>query len=461
MVQRKNDQDKLVEECVLTADGRKFILSKAENTDCVLDNYKLCHFHNKDDFAVIAGIYKNRKNETNAKDFRNIRNNYGKDMISKDWVLANPILSEKHISCVRQLIKEGITPFPYKVAKALDPSIYRNIEFDSWSDKRREIKYRNWYCGGSCLQIGVKCMVRLDKKDDRPSICYIQDMQPNRGPCIVYIEEIAACRTVSFDQLQPLPIEQIKPFVTHKKSRKIDLLCQQTIQNHFHTHIQKRYSKTKDKSLSKIDNFESGDPTKINSYSKKSILLEDFNSMYNFQQVAPVDMIIMPVITKTIKLGKYDSDPQRDISCRSHPPEADDAVVDSMSPKFHDIVQSGYSPEASDLHNPIAPFAFYAQPPPFSIAAPIPYTYYGVPNPLLTIAGPLHEGSNEYMPNYSVCHSVLPNGNDLPYSSMSSIGVFIHTSQHHPSSRHTLLYGGQCKCGLNTTVGLFFTSVYG
>lgn len=30
-----------------------------------------------------------------------------------------------------------IAPFPFKVAKALDPNIYRNIEYDSWGETRR------------------------------------------------------------------------------------------------------------------------------------------------------------------------------------------------------------------------------------------------------------------------------------------------------------------------------------
>lgn len=31
----------------------------------------------------------------------------------------------------------NIAPFPFKVAKALDPTIYRNIEYDSWGEVRR------------------------------------------------------------------------------------------------------------------------------------------------------------------------------------------------------------------------------------------------------------------------------------------------------------------------------------
>lgn len=33
--------------------------------------------------------------------------------------------------------RQLVAPFPFKVAKALDPNIYRNIEFDSWGETRR------------------------------------------------------------------------------------------------------------------------------------------------------------------------------------------------------------------------------------------------------------------------------------------------------------------------------------
>lgn len=34
-----------------------------------------------------------------------------------------------------------LAPFPFKVAKALDPNIYRNIEYDSWGETRRGNNY--------------------------------------------------------------------------------------------------------------------------------------------------------------------------------------------------------------------------------------------------------------------------------------------------------------------------------
>lgn len=54
------------------------------------------------------------------------------------------------------LLSLGITPFPYKVAKALDSSIYRNIEFDVWNEIRKEMKWSNWYNGGLDFKVRLK-----------------------------------------------------------------------------------------------------------------------------------------------------------------------------------------------------------------------------------------------------------------------------------------------------------------
>lgn len=37
------------------------------------------------------------------------------------------------------MLRTNIAPFPYKVAKALDPTIYRNIEYDTWTETRKGI----------------------------------------------------------------------------------------------------------------------------------------------------------------------------------------------------------------------------------------------------------------------------------------------------------------------------------
>jgi hypothetical protein len=44
-----------------------------------------------------------------------------------------------------QLLSKGITPFPYRVAKALDPNIYRNVDYDIWHEIRRGMFHCSFY----------------------------------------------------------------------------------------------------------------------------------------------------------------------------------------------------------------------------------------------------------------------------------------------------------------------------
>ncbi|KAJ9598819.1 hypothetical protein L9F63_026645, partial [Diploptera punctata] len=88
---------------------------------------------------------------------------------------------------VKELIAQGYHPFPYKVAKALDPNIYRNIEFDVWNNYIKDLRF-GWYRSNGELQVGVKCLVKLDP--DRNFHAHIQEMSPDKGPAIVYVEEL-------------------------------------------------------------------------------------------------------------------------------------------------------------------------------------------------------------------------------------------------------------------------------
>lgn len=51
--------------------------------------------------------------------------------------LENICLLCLNLDSAKDLLDNGIVPFPYKVAKALDPNIYRNIQFDVWIEKRK------------------------------------------------------------------------------------------------------------------------------------------------------------------------------------------------------------------------------------------------------------------------------------------------------------------------------------
>lgn len=185
------------DENAISDDGREFKLDRSFNTYCILENYKLCHFHNRD-FDLFRETI-----QTNCEQNENDNHRLSR--------LSQSLLPLKEISCVRQLLNLGITPFPYKVAKALDPDIYRNIEFDSWSDARKQKRFKSWYIESQNLQVGVKCLVKLSKSQINLYNCHIQEMNLD-GSCLVFVEELGEKQIVPYSSLQPLAIENIKSY---------------------------------------------------------------------------------------------------------------------------------------------------------------------------------------------------------------------------------------------------------
>lgn len=74
-----------------------------------------------------------------------------------------------------------------------------------------EVCYRARYCDGTTLQVGVKCLCKLQPNQTDPYHCHIQEMKTD-GPCLVFIEELGEKQYVNYDQLEPLPLEQVKPW---------------------------------------------------------------------------------------------------------------------------------------------------------------------------------------------------------------------------------------------------------
>lgn len=118
-----------------TQSGEVVAFDESIHTNCVLKDPKTCHFHNQEDFEEVV-------NE--QKDSITIINRTDDPGRLKFFKPIDGFLYDKTKSCVRQLLDEHITPFPYKVAKALDPSIYRNTEFELWSENRKEQRSK-WY----------------------------------------------------------------------------------------------------------------------------------------------------------------------------------------------------------------------------------------------------------------------------------------------------------------------------
>uniref|UniRef100_A0A1A9V0H8 OTU domain-containing protein n=1 Tax=Glossina austeni TaxID=7395 RepID=A0A1A9V0H8_GLOAU len=182
-------------------DGRFFQFDLPQNTNCILENYKYCHFHYAN-FPRFSQDLLNQIKQTKCGEHEN-------SLLVRT---TESFLTKKDISCVRQLLQEGITPFPYKVAKALDSNMYRNIEFDTWSEIRKEMKLQNWYSGDSNFKVGAKCHVKLCKSGEGMFTCHIQEMPVDKGYCIVFVEQLGEKRIVPYESLSPLPPDQFKPW---------------------------------------------------------------------------------------------------------------------------------------------------------------------------------------------------------------------------------------------------------
>ncbi|XP_050100298.1 uncharacterized protein LOC126580970 [Anopheles aquasalis] len=124
------------QDVAVTMDGRRLVLSSETDTNCVLNSFRFCHFHNHQNFSSIASFFKSyRGNSTNMESFRSDTTELMMPLrLCAGSGKSDPLLYERNISCVRQLLSVGITPFPYKTAKLLDPNIYRNAEYDAWME---------------------------------------------------------------------------------------------------------------------------------------------------------------------------------------------------------------------------------------------------------------------------------------------------------------------------------------
>ncbi|XP_069129404.1 deubiquitinase otu-like isoform X3 [Argopecten irradians] len=104
----------------------------------------------------------------------------------------------EHRSKDRQLKKTP--PLPYRVAKALDPLIYRNTELDIWEEERREAIHREKFRHFT-FSPGDKCQVILDCGPIYHG--HIQEIGEKENPVIVYIEELGEKRNIPLDSLRP------------------------------------------------------------------------------------------------------------------------------------------------------------------------------------------------------------------------------------------------------------------
>ncbi|XP_072482680.1 UDP-N-acetylglucosamine transferase subunit ALG13-like isoform X3 [Notamacropus eugenii] len=99
--------------------------------------------------------------------------------------------------------------FPYKVMKALDPEIYRNVEFDVWLESRKELQKSDYMVfAGRQYFLGDKCQVRLEPSG-RYYSAHIQEVSNDTSSVTVFIEELAEKHVVPLANLKP--VTQVTP----------------------------------------------------------------------------------------------------------------------------------------------------------------------------------------------------------------------------------------------------------
>ncbi|XP_075576715.1 UDP-N-acetylglucosamine transferase subunit ALG13-like [Pelecanus crispus] len=100
-------------------------------------------------------------------------------------------------------------PVPYKVLKALDPEIYRNVEFDVWLDSRKELQKTDYMVfAGRQYYLGDKCQVRLEPGGKYYN-AHIQEVGQDGNTLTVFVEELAEKHIVPLANLKP--VTQVAP----------------------------------------------------------------------------------------------------------------------------------------------------------------------------------------------------------------------------------------------------------
>ncbi|XP_062358793.1 putative bifunctional UDP-N-acetylglucosamine transferase and deubiquitinase ALG13 [Cinclus cinclus] len=100
-------------------------------------------------------------------------------------------------------------PVPYKVLKALDSTIYRNVEFDVWLDSRKELQKTDYMVfAGRQYYLGDKCQVCLEPGEKYYN-AHIQEVGHDSNTLTVFVEELAEKHTVPLANLKP--VTQVAP----------------------------------------------------------------------------------------------------------------------------------------------------------------------------------------------------------------------------------------------------------
>ncbi|XP_015206790.2 putative bifunctional UDP-N-acetylglucosamine transferase and deubiquitinase ALG13 isoform X1 [Lepisosteus oculatus] len=124
----------------------------------------------------------------------------------EEWETSGQNRCEGKLGTDDSKMSDGLpkVSFPYKVLKALDSEIYRNVEFDVWHDSRKEFQKTDYMVfAGRQYFLGDKCQVRLEPGGKYYN-AFIQEVGRNTNAVTVFIEELGEKHLVSLTNLRPV-----------------------------------------------------------------------------------------------------------------------------------------------------------------------------------------------------------------------------------------------------------------
>ncbi|KAG8592311.1 hypothetical protein GDO81_000460 [Engystomops pustulosus] len=102
--------------------------------------------------------------------------------------------------------KSGSSFIPPSVLRSLNPSLYRNVEYEVWLKSEREQQKLDFsIAAGMQYSVGDKCQVRLESGGTFYN-AHIQEVGTDNGPAVVFVEELGQKHNVQLKNLKPIPL---------------------------------------------------------------------------------------------------------------------------------------------------------------------------------------------------------------------------------------------------------------
>ncbi|XP_022643686.1 uncharacterized protein LOC111242974 isoform X2 [Varroa destructor] len=124
-------------------------------------------------------------------------------------------LPEKNGEQIVLAVRCGVPPFPFKVAKCLDPNLFRNVDYLNWCEEKRD-EFRTGHLVTPALDTGVKCTARIGMKEHTG---FVQSIDTKGNTAQVFLQSIGEIRTLPLSSIESLPVSLRVTLASHHALR--------------------------------------------------------------------------------------------------------------------------------------------------------------------------------------------------------------------------------------------------